>query len=68
MSRPANAALGLGEPSYWRLPPQFLPLIIQIARWPLVAEALLHRYLTLPAGPYRLLRRATSKANGPGYA
>ncbi len=51
---------GLGEPSYWRPPLQLLPLVIQIAWSPPGAEALL-QYLTLPAGPYRSLRRAIAK-------
>ncbi|NEV60379.1 PD-(D/E)XK nuclease family protein [Thiorhodococcus minor] len=59
---------GLGEKSRWRPPTQLLPLLLQLQWLPPDAEVLL-QYLTLPAGPYRILRGriATRFLDQPGY-
>lgn len=58
----------LGGCSEWRPPQQLLPLLLQIAWSPPGADAVL-QYLTLPAGPYRGLRRRIAERFGdrPGY-
>ncbi len=59
---------GMGERSHWRAPSQMLPLVLQCAWSPPGAEALL-KYLTLPVGPHKRLRRGLARRFGdlPGH-